>query len=259
MIERLLSVPLWAVNIVIVLIWLPVTALVFAVTAPFDAGRYAAGWWFRRAAKVSIALNPLWDFRTSGVRITDPRRPYVAVANHESIADIFLISLLPWEMKWLSKQSIFRLPVMGWMMRMAGDIEVRRNDSRSRARAAAAIRDRLAKRVTVMVMPEGTRSRTDELLPFRDGAFVIAIETGSPILPIAVVGTRDAMRAGSLRFQRARAVCRVLEPIETARMTPAQVAELRDEVRSRIARAREQIRAELRAERSSRGRAPSVR
>jgi 1-acyl-sn-glycerol-3-phosphate acyltransferase len=60
------------------------------------------------------------------VRIEDPRRPYVAVSNHESYADIFLISHLPWEMKWLSKEAIFRIPVMGWMMRMAGDIEVRR-------------------------------------------------------------------------------------------------------------------------------------
>ena len=56
------------------------------------------------------------------MRIRDPRRPYVAVSNHESFADIFLISHLPWEMKWLSKEAIFRIPVMGWMMRMAGDI-----------------------------------------------------------------------------------------------------------------------------------------
>src|SRR5690606_28347282 len=121
------------------------------------------------AAVTSVALNPLWHFRTSGVRITDPRRPYVAVSNHESLADIFLISHLPWEMKWLSKEAIFRIPVMGWMMLLAGDIPVRRTDRGSRAEALAACRDRLGKGVSVMIFPEGTRSRTDDLLPFKDG------------------------------------------------------------------------------------------
>src|SRR5690606_7455418 len=114
--------------------------------------------------------------------IRDPRRPYVVVANHESYADIFLISHLPWEMKWLSKAEVMRVPLMGWMMRMAGDIPVRRGDSRSRAEAMNGIRDRLAKNVSVIVLPEGTRSPTADMLPFRDGAFRIAVELGLPIL-----------------------------------------------------------------------------
>jgi 1-acyl-sn-glycerol-3-phosphate acyltransferase len=74
------------------------------------------------------------------------RRPYVAVANHESFADIFLLSHLPWEMKWLSKDAIFKIPVMGWMMRMAGDIQVRRGEKDSRQQAVAQIHDRLDKK-----------------------------------------------------------------------------------------------------------------
>src|SRR5690606_29321274 len=122
----------------------------------------------------------------SGVRIHDPRRPYVVVANHESYADIFLISQLPWEMKWLSKVEIMNIPLMGWLMRMAGDIPVRRGSARSRAEALDGIRDRLGKGVSVIVLPEGTRSPTGELLPFRDGAFRIAVELGLPVLPLAV-------------------------------------------------------------------------
>jgi len=244
-VQRVASVLLWASIGLVALLWLPLLTLVFLATAPFDPGRYAAGWWFRRAAVVAVALNPFWRFRTSGVRIRDPRRPYVAVSNHESIADILLISHLPWEMKWLSKDSIFRLPLMGWMMRMAGDIPVRRGEVRSRAEAMEGIRDRIAKRVSVMVMPEGTRSRTDELLPFRDGAFRVAIEAGLPVLPIALAGTRNALQKGSWLFNRARAEARVLEPIETTGMTVAELPRLREEVRTRILEARAQLRSEL--------------
>jgi 1-acyl-sn-glycerol-3-phosphate acyltransferase len=240
------SYALWGVIGVLVLLWLPLLTLVFVATAPFDPGRYTAGRWFRRAAVVAVRLIPFWDFQTRGVVVRDPRRPYVAVSNHESYADIFLISLLPWEMKWLSKEAIFRVPVMGWMMRMAGDIAVRRADPQSRARALDEVRDRLRKRVSVMIMPEGTRSRDGGLLPFKEGAFRVAVETGTPVLPLVVAGTRNAMASDSMRFNRARAVVQVLEPIETAGLGPADVADLRDRVRDRIAAARAELLEELR-------------
>jgi 1-acyl-sn-glycerol-3-phosphate acyltransferase len=235
----------WTGVVLIAVLWLPLMAVVFVVTAPFDHGRYAVGRLFRLAAVACVSINPAWDFRTSGVRITDPRRPYVAVSNHESIADIFLISHLPWEMKWLSKEAVFRLPVMGWLMRMAGDIPVRRHDRGSRLAAMDGVRDRLGKRVTVMIMPEGTRSPTDELLPFRDGAFRVAVELGLPILPIAVAGPRNAIAKGSLLINKARAEVRVLPPVATEGLTKPDVAALRERVRHQIAAAREEMRAGL--------------
>jgi len=219
--------------------------LVYLVTARRDPGRYAVGRWFRRAAVAVVKLNPLWRFRTVGVKILDPRRPYVAVANHESFADIFLISHLPWEMKWLSKDAIFRIPLMGWMMRMAGDIAVSRGDVRSRMQALEECRDRLMKHVSVMIMPEGTRSSSGQLGPFRDGAFRLAVETGCPILPIAVAGTRDAIAKGSWVMNRARAVARVLPPVETIGLTLDDVPALRERVRTMIAEAREALLREL--------------
>jgi len=241
MLQRVLSVWAWISSSLVALLWLPWLGLVFALTAPFDPGRYTAGRWFRRAAMVAVALNPLWSFRTSGVRIRDPRRPYVAVSNHESMADIFLISHLPWEMKWLAKESLFRVPVLGWMMRLAGDVAVRRTDRSSRAEALAECRDRLRKGVSVMIFPEGTRSRTGELLPFRDGAFRLAVEAGVPILPLAVVGTRDAIASGSFLFGRARAEVRVLPPIPTEGLTVSDVAALRERVRREITAARAEM------------------
>lgn len=243
--QRLISAWIWVSTILLAVLWLPWLGLVWLVTVPWDPGRYTVGRWFRRCAVTATSLNPLWRFRTSGVRIRDPRRPYVAVSNHESLADIFLISHLPWEMKWLSKEAIFRLPVMGWMMRMAGDIAVKRDKRESRAEALNECRDRLAKGVSVMIFPEGTRSRTDDLLPFKDGAFRLAIETGAPILPIAVAGTRHAMPAKSLVFGRANAEARVLDPISTEGMSIADVPALRDRARALIDAARRELLAEL--------------
>ena len=73
MLQRLLSAWIWTATTVLVIVWLPWLTRVFLATAPFDPGRYTAGRWFRRAAMVAVAINPLWRFRTSGVRIDDPR------------------------------------------------------------------------------------------------------------------------------------------------------------------------------------------
>jgi 1-acyl-sn-glycerol-3-phosphate acyltransferase len=245
MLKRLISLWVWASASVIVLVWVPWMAIVYSVTAPRDPGRYVVGRWFRRAAVLVSTLNPLWRFSTTGVRIHDPRRPYVAVANHESFADIFLLSHLPWEMKWLSKEAIFKIPLMGWMMRMAGDIAVRRGDATSRSDALLACRDRLRKGVSVMIMPEGTRSVDGQVQKFHDGAFRLAVETGCPILPIAVAGTRAALAKGSWVFGRATAIARVLEPVETTGMTLEDVPALRERVRLMIAEARAGLLREL--------------
>jgi 1-acyl-sn-glycerol-3-phosphate acyltransferase len=242
---RLASAWIWLTTAVVAVVWLPLLALIFAFTAPFDSGRYRVGRWFRRGAMAAVALNPLWSFRTSGYIPPNPRLPFIAVSNHESLADIFLISHLPWEMKWLSKDAIFKIPVMGWMMRMAGDVSVTRSERSSRAEALEQCKDRLQRNVSVMIFPEGTRSKTGDLLPFKDGAFRLAVELGVPILPMAVAGTRGAMGKGSLVFGRARAEVRVLEPIPTEGMKISDVPALRERVREMIQETRDRLVGEL--------------
>jgi 1-acyl-sn-glycerol-3-phosphate acyltransferase len=213
--------------------------IVRLATAPFDRGRYAVGFLFRKIAVVEAALNPLWKFRCIGQMPSDPRRPYVVVSNHESFVDILLISHLPWEMKWLSKKELFRLPVMGWLMRLAGDIPLKRGFGPSTIEAMAKCREALANRVSVMIFPEGTRSATAEMLPFKDGAFRLAIDAAVAILPLAVQGTRTALPKHDWRFGRSDAEVRVLEPVETAGLTLDDVASLKARVRERIVQARD--------------------
>jgi 1-acyl-sn-glycerol-3-phosphate acyltransferase len=244
MFRWLLNAWAWVETVLVVIIGTPIVAVIFAVTAPFDPGRYAAGRAFRIVGVTAMRLNGLWRFRTRGT-LADPRRPYVVVANHESYADIFLISCFPWEMKWLSKDTMFKIPCMGWMMQMAGDIKLIRGKRESAIDAIKQCRDRLSKKVSIMIFPEGTRSRDWEMLPFKDGAFRLAIEAGAPILPIAVAGTRSAMAKGTFQFQPARAIAQALEPIETRDLTLADLQSLKQRVRDRIEEGRRALAAEL--------------
>jgi 1-acyl-sn-glycerol-3-phosphate acyltransferase len=241
--RSVLSVWAWLVLGIVVIVWTPMVAIVRVVTAPFDRGRYAAGYLFRKLTVVHQKLNPLWRFRTTGLKIDDPRRPYVVVANHQSFVDILLISHLPWEMKWLSKATFFRIPLVGWMMRMAGDIPLVRGEKNSTVEAMNACRDRLDERVSVMIFPEGTRSRDGQLQPFKDGAFRLAIESGVPILPLAVNGAYTALVKGDWRFGVSNAEVRVLEPILTDGMTKDDTARLRDQAHESIAKALADMRA----------------
>ena len=241
---QLINAWAWTETVLVVILGTPVVALVWLCTAPFDPGRYAAGRAFRLVGVTAMRLNGRWRFRVRGA-LADPRRPYVVIANHESYADVFLLSVFPWEMKWLSKDTMFRIPCMGWMMQMAGDIRLVRGDRDSTLNAIAQCRDRLAKRTSVMIFPEGTRSRDGNLLPFKDGAFRLAIESGAPLLPIAVAGTRHAMAKGTFRFLRANAIAEVLEPISTEGMTMADIPRLKELAKERIDTGRRKLAAEL--------------
>jgi len=218
---------------------------VFLATIPFDRGRYIVGWWFRRLGVAMATVNPYWSFRRGGVRVADPRHPYVIVSNHESFADILLISHLPFEMKWLSKIEILRIPLIGWMMRMAGDIPIRRGFGPSAVEAMERCRTSLRNRVSVIFFPEGTRSPDGRMLPFKDGAFRLAIEAGVPILPLAVAGTQTALPKHDWRFNRARARVEVLPPVETAGLTLDDLPDLKARVRSAIEAARDDLRRQL--------------
>jgi 1-acyl-sn-glycerol-3-phosphate acyltransferase len=239
--QSILSLWAWLVLAGCILLMFPLVALIRLFTLPFDRGAYAAGYVFRRTGPIMATLNPLWRFRYSGTLPTDPRRPYVVVSNHESFADILLISHLPWEMKWLSKAELFRIPIMGWTMWLAGDIPVRRGVGPSAVEALERCREALSRRVSVMIFPEGTRSRTADLLPFKDGAFRLAIEAGVPILPLAVSGTRTALPKDDWLFGRSVAEVRVLEPVETAGLTLADVPALKARVRDLIVRTRDEL------------------
>jgi len=242
--------PLAALAYVVVIgaciLWLPLQALLLAVTFPFDRNRRAAGRFLRLVGALPTYAYLLWHVRVEG---RPPRgRAYVAVSNHQSSLDIFALSRLPREMKWMAKQELFRVPWFGWMFSLAGDIAVRRGDRESGGEALTRARRYLDTGMPVMIFPEGTRSRDGKMLPFKPGAFRLAIEAQVPVLPIAVCGSSDGMPKGSPWIRPALVLVRVLEPVDTAGMTGADVVRLLASVRERIGAAEAELRQEREAE-----------
>lgn len=229
----------------VVLLFLPLLALA-RLRGRDDPSNRLAGRMMRRLGRTAARLTPLWRFRVEGEPPADlDRRAYVVVSNHESTADPFLLSFLPWDMRWIGKEEIYRTPVTGWALRLGGDIAVRRGDGKSVREMMNACHETLAQGLPVMIFPEGTRTPDGRLLPFKDGAFQLAIEAGVPILPVAIAGTRRCRPKGSRWFGEAEAVARILAPIDTAGLTRADVERLREETRTAIAFAAGELRRSL--------------
>jgi 1-acyl-sn-glycerol-3-phosphate acyltransferase len=222
-----------------------VVAAVLALTFPFDRRRLAAGRTFRVCGIVLSFLHPYWSFGVSGTVVRPRKRRTVVVSNHESQADPFLVSHLPWEMKWLSKQSIFKVPFLGWCMYLVGDVAIRRGEKDSIGVAMGRMRRWLERDVPVMMFPEGTRSADGSLGAFKDGAFRLAIEAQADLLPVALRGTKKALPKHAWRFGRSTARVRCGAPISTEGMSLDDLPALKERAREQIMELRDQLDAEL--------------
>jgi 1-acyl-sn-glycerol-3-phosphate acyltransferase len=235
MVNHVLAAIGYPIAMLVIFLALPLQAVLLALTAPFDRNRAVAGRFLRFVGVAISKTFPPWRLGVEGRWPGDG--PYVVVANHQSILDILLLSRLPREMKWVAKESLFKIPWVGIMLRMSGDIPIRRGDAESGGEALGRAKAYLARGMNVMIFPEGTRSASGKMLPFKSGAFRLAIEAGVPVLPVAVNGTAAGMPKGGPWVNPCRAVARILEPIPVAGLRPEDAVRLRDEARARIAAA----------------------
>lgn len=233
--ERVLRWTVWAyaATITVAVLVTPALFLVRVLASPFDRRQRFVGELYRRAVALTVALNPLWRVRLEPS--TPPALPEasVVVANHVSLADMFLLKHLPWpELKTLAKWEIFAIPFVGWNMWLVGDVSIRRGRPASARRAMRRCAEWLRAGASVLVFPEGTRSQSRSLGPFKDGAFRLAIEHQRPVVPVVLLGAHNAVPGRSWRIGRADAVVRALPPIETAGMTLDDVPQLKARVRA---------------------------
>jgi 1-acyl-sn-glycerol-3-phosphate acyltransferase len=235
----------WVALVLGVTLSFVVVLVVTVLTYPFDRRRLVAGRTFRLCGVALSFFHPYWSFGVSGP-VVKPRSPRtVVVSNHESQADPFLVSHLPWEMKWLSKEIIFKVPCLGWCMYLVGDVPIRRGQKDSVGVAMRRMRGWLERGVPVMMFPEGTRSMDGQLGAFKDGAFRLAIESQADVLPVALRGTHAALPKHAWRFGRARALVRCGTPISTNGCTIDDLERIKAEARAQIEALRGEIDREL--------------
>jgi len=234
------SIWIWLAGGIAILVWIPLLVLV----ALFDPSqlRLRTGRWFRRLARILARIygRPI---QVSGVQNITPGQTYIIVSNHQSLADIPVVSQLKIDAKWITKAELFRIPGVGWMLQMAKDIPVDRSDRRKAGHALLMAARCLRQHCSVVFFPEGTRSPDGEVLPFIEGPFQLAIREQVPILPLVVDGTRDVLPRSSWIFGKAAQIrLQVLEPVSVEGWQKHQSSLLRDEVRRRVVEALGQLR-----------------
>ena len=174
-------------------------------------------------------------YRVVGREHIPPNRAVVFCANHQSNVDppVLFQALHP-RLHILYKAELRKLPVLGKVFEVGGFVAVQRENRdaafASIEKAAASLRDGNS----FLIFPEGTRSKTDELLPFKKGGLVMALRAQAPIVPVAVMGGRAAMQKGSAWVRPVNVTVRIGEPIETAGLSPDNRDELIQVVRERI-------------------------
>lgn len=215
------------------------TAVAGALVLPYEVltGRhsvvYRAGVW---GVRLAIWLSGIRVHVEGRVRL-EPDRTYVFMSNHVSNVDIAAVAFLP-RVAAIAKHKLFQIPVLGRALRVTGFIPVVRGSQQASESVDAGVAALRGGR-SLLVFPEGTRSTTSQMLPFRRGVFLMAIRAGVPIVPISLSGTRDIMRKGDPRIHPGQVRIVLHEPIPTAGLAEEDRFALADRTRQVIASALE--------------------
>lgn len=134
-----------------------------------------------------------------GAGAMDWKGPYVFAANHASTYDILvLLAYLPIQFRWMAKQELFRIPFFGWAMHRSGYIPVNRSNPREGLLSLERAAQRIRAGTSVIIFPEGTRSRDGRIHEFKRGGFTLAVKAGSPVVPVSISGTYRVLPAPHL-------------------------------------------------------------
>jgi 1-acyl-sn-glycerol-3-phosphate acyltransferase len=226
---------------IVIYVWTIAGTFVFGLTAILVSFFSKTGNSVHHVARM-WGRSILW---VSGLRVQvigleniDASRSAIYMSNHQSNFDIpVFFGALPIQFRWLAKAELFKIPIFGQGMRGAGYISVDRSDTKSAMRSLARAAQSVREGASVMIFPEGTRSHDGALLPFKSGGFVLAVDAGVPIVPMAVHGTFDVMPKGRNLIRRHAIRLVVAPPIDASAYTRKTKNELMERVRTAIQQA----------------------
>ena len=245
----MLSILYYLFTLLQVSFWFVVSIIVLAVTYPFDKSRRWVHECSRYICKWLFGIPPRMKRTIEGVENIDQNKPYVMVMNHNSGIDIFAAYKIPLNFRWVSKREVFRVPFMGPLLTIHGDIPIERgNPSEALAKVLSLGKLWLSRGASVAIFPEGTRSKTGEINRFKMGAFNLAKEANVEILPIVMTGTNKMFRKGWLVNWTNHVAIRVLKPISVEEVAATEVKDMAQKVREQMVEELAKLRAEVAAE-----------
>lgn len=202
-------------------------------------------WWDRRLKAVHlyssywamfyIWINPGWKVKTEGFEMIDKKMTYVIVSNHQSAFDILLLYRLFTHFKWVAKKELAKVPVIGWNLILNRCILIDRSSQGSTKKMIARGLKNLHMGNSLLIFPEGTRSKNGQVNRFKEGAFLLAQQAKVPILPVVIEGSKDIFPSPAVINLRQRLQIRVLEPIPVDEVTNTTLHNLTNRVNSLIA------------------------
>ena len=203
--------------------------------------RILTGWFDRRLAILHMFscfwgscytwLNPLWRVDIKGRENVDRKKAFVMVCNHQSMLDILAIYRIFLHFKWVSKSSMFKVPIIGWNMRLNRYIQIERSSTKSQRKMLRQSGENIKKGSSLMIFPEGTRSRDGRLRHFKEGAFMVALSEKTDIVPMVLDGSAKALPEKGLMPRTKQNVClRILPPLPYSDFKDMNARELAEHV-----------------------------
>ncbi len=240
------SLWVWLSSIVFIMLAFPVALFLWLISLLFDERRLMNNRWMVIQGIVLTKMSPFWKVITEGREKIDQNQAYVIVPNHQSLLDIVFFNMLRHRLRWVSKVEIFKVPLVGWEMRMVKYIELVRGNKSSVIKMMEECVKSLREGISIVIFPEGTRSLTGAIGKFKTGAFQIAIKTDKPLLPVLIDGTGEIMpKKGGVIFRNRRVVrIRVLDPISPGQFGTGNPEELAERVHALMVNAMDKLRSE---------------
>jgi len=208
--------------------------------------RVFTGWFDRRLEFLHLTstvwaccyswLSPIWSVAVTGRKNVDRKKAYVMVCNHQSLLDIPFIYRIFLHFKWVSKASLFKIPVIGWNLSLNRHVKLERGSMKSQRKMFRKCAKHIQNGSSIMIFPEGTRSRTGELRTFKEGAFLIAMQQKTDILPIVIDGSYKALpEKGFLPFNKQKIDLHILKPVTYETFKDMSVHQVSEHVHGIIA------------------------
>ena len=224
------------------LVYFPIFALIWLVTLPFDKKKVVLDKASYFLSMMIIRICPAWKVEVRGREFVDKAQNYVITSNHQSMLDIPLMANIPLNFRWVAKKEVYKMPIFGWVLWLRNDIGIERGGLSSTKKLLKKSREFLKLGLSIAIFPEGTRSRTGKINAFKEGAFIIAKSSETPILPVVIDGTwivSNHLGFGLKMPTRLRLT--ILEPIPASEVKKLSLKELSELTRNRIVSVYEQL------------------